>query len=159
MKNGLFLGFVVLVLQSCAYFETKKISSEDVYNQELKTINWNDIDTYPVFKSCETNPENQDLKLCFEKTLHTSIFETINSVSKKVRVDINDTILVHLSISKEAKLKITQVEIDSLLQTQLPKLEGLIYQAIDSLQPIAPAYKRGIPVKTSFTLPIVVVTD
>jgi hypothetical protein len=51
------------------------------------------------------------------------------------------------------------MKIDSVLSNQLPLLENKLIEGLDSFQPIAPAYKRGIPVKTSFKLPIIIKTD
>jgi len=48
---------------------------------------------------------------------------------------------------------------DSLLKNDFPNLETLIHSSIESLKPLAPAYKRGIPVKTRFTLPVIVKTN
>ena len=48
---------------------------------------------------------------------------------------------------------------DSLTKAELPRLEETLRKKIDSIALTAPAYKRGIPVKTKFTLPIVLQTD
>jgi hypothetical protein len=51
------------------------------------------------------------------------------------------------------------MKIDSLLKVQIPSLATNIIEGIKTLQPIAPAYKRGIPVKTTFKLPLVIKTS
>jgi hypothetical protein len=51
------------------------------------------------------------------------------------------------------------MKMDSLLKAQIPSLAANIIEAIKTLQPIAPAYKRGIPVKTKFKLPLVIKTS
>ena len=51
------------------------------------------------------------------------------------------------------------MKIDSLLKVQIPLLATTIMEGIKTLQPIAPAYKRGIPVKTTFKLPLVIKTS
>tara|TARA_B110000211_G_scaffold105679_1_gene122880 strand:+ start:999 stop:1181 length:183 start_codon:yes stop_codon:yes gene_type:complete len=48
-----FYVLVLFVLASCQYFETDKISSETFYQQEIKTISWNDVDQFPSFSSCQ----------------------------------------------------------------------------------------------------------
>ncbi len=149
----------IVLFQSCDYFETKKISSQEFLQEELKSIRWNEVDTYPVFESCKNISEKERLKACFQQTLTVAIYRSIASLKKPVKTTINDTLQVHFTVSKEAKLEISKLVIDSLLQSQLPEMEQAIFQTIDSLQPIAPAYKRGIPVTTTFILPIKVVTD
>ena len=147
-----------MVFQSCGYIETRKISAEEIYKQELKTINWNNVDTYPVFKNCDHLTE-KELKNCFEQTLTATIYKTVSKLKKPVPVYLNDTLTVYFTISKDAVLKISNIKLDSIAQSQIPELKSIIIKSIDSLQPIAPAYKRGVPVKTGFKLPIVIVTD
>jgi hypothetical protein len=73
--------------------------------------------------------------------------------------DVYDTIKVNFEVSREGKLSILQIKMDTLLQKDFPNLEAWLLQSIDSLKPVAPAYKRGIPVKTQFTLPVIVKTN
>lgn len=73
--------------------------------------------------------------------------------------DLNDTIILSFSISEKAQISILEMQIDSLLQRAFPNLKDSLKYSIDALQLVAPAYKRGIPVKTQFTLPIVVTTE
>ncbi len=73
--------------------------------------------------------------------------------------DIYDTVKVKFEVSSKGELSIRDIEIDTLLQKEFPHLEQWLMQSIDSLQPVAPAYKRGIPVKTQFTLPVIIKTN
>ena len=45
------------------------------------------------------------------------------------------------------------------LGATLKTIEQLSYIQIDSISVVAPAYKRGIPVNTEFSLPIVIKTQ
>jgi hypothetical protein len=48
---------------SCDYFDKKKIDTETIVNDELKAINWNDVDEYPTFSICDsTNNKKEYLK-------------------------------------------------------------------------------------------------
>jgi len=71
----------------------------------------------------------------------------------------NDTIEIDFSVSNTGELQIIKMSMDSLVEVRLPRLKTLIPESIDSLSIIAPAYKRGIPVNTTFTLPIVLKTE
>ena len=53
MKKIQFL-IIALCLCSCKYLETKKTDSEAILSQELKTFNWNEVDTYPTFTVCDS---------------------------------------------------------------------------------------------------------
>lgn len=73
--------------------------------------------------------------------------------------EVYDTVKVRFEISSSGRLSILEIEMDTLLQKEFPDLEMLIFNSVDSLQPVAPAYKRGIPVKTQFILPVIVQTN
>ena len=112
----------LIVCTSCHFFETEKISSETFYDEEVKTINWKDVDRYPAFAACDTLSTKPNQKHCFEEAL-----------------------AAHL-----------QMQMDSLLQKDFPHLQDSLHYSLEALQLVAPAYKRGIPVKTQFMLPIIV---
>ena len=48
------------------------------------------------------------------------------------------------------------MEIDSIVSRQLPEIASWLEQSVDSLPKIYPATKRGIPVVTTFRMPIVI---
>jgi len=153
------LFIIMLLATSCQFFETEKISSETFYDEEIKTIDWKDVDQYPVFKSCEAFSEKEAQKNCFENTLATYLFEAVTSNKDMSIKDLNDTVYVKFSVSEKGQLSVKSIKIDSLIKAELPRLEEKLRKKIDSIALTAPAYKRGIPVKTKFTLPIVLQTD
>ena len=86
------------------------------------------------------------------------IYQSINSKETIVTTDLNETLTIDFIVDEKGKLMITSMIVDSLISTQIPLLEKNIKKVMDSIQPIAPAYKRGIPVKTSFQLPLEIKT-
>jgi hypothetical protein len=159
MKQFGFIFFAMVMMTSCQFFDTEKISTETFYEEELKGINWKDVDQYPTFPDCEQMTEKPDQKSCFENTLTAHLYHTISSRNIKARNDLSDTVELGFSVDRSAVLSITSITIDSLVRAEFPEMEDWLYRSIDSLQPIAPAYKRGIPVRTSFRLPIVIATS
>ena len=160
MKIKSVIGLVILSLffYSCEYFETKKISSETFVKDEIKSINWRDVDQYPIFKNCELISKKEQQKSCFEATLSSYIYLSIKVEETVVTTDLNETLTIDFIIDEKGKLMITSMIIDSLIRAQIPLLEKNIKRSMDSIQLIAPAYKRGIPVKTSFQLPMEIKT-
>lgn len=159
MAHRLFLVFLLLLATSCQFFETEKVSSEEIFNDEIKTINWKDVDRYPSFPECENNLEKQDQKDCFINTVTTHLYQAISDGNLIAAREINDTVEVDFEVDSYGNLSIRNLRIDSLIQKDFPHLRMKILNSIDSLQPVAPAYKRGIPVKTKFTLPVIIKTD
>jgi hypothetical protein len=150
---------IVLLCTSCQFFETEKISSETFYVEELKTIDWKNVDRYPAFASCDTLSQKTKQKECFEGELAYQLQQSMTAQGVTALHDLNDTIVLSFSISEKAGITILAMQIDSLLQKEFPHLKDSLKYSIDALRLVAPAYKRGIPVKTQFTLPIVVTTE
>lgn len=159
MKNRFFLLIATVLLSSCQFFDTEKIPSEQFYTEELETINWQEVDQYPLFKGCKETSEKEIQKSCFENALTTQMYQSISDQSLISSQKIIDTLYVTMLISQEGALSITDVKIDSITRRDFPTLEQMILATVDSIEIIAPAYKRGIPVRTQFTLPVVLQTE
>ncbi len=156
MKHSFLFVFLLLLATSCQFFETEKVSSEAIFEEEMQTIDWKDVDRYPSFSNCENKLEKPEQKECFINTISSHLYKSISS-EKMVSVrEVYDTIKVNFEINKEGELSILEIKMDTVLQKEFPNLETWLLQSIDSLKPVAPAYKRGIPVKTQFTLPVII---
>ena len=158
MKNAYYLLLAFFLLTSCQFFETDKISTETFYEEELKTLNWKDVDQYPAFLQCNAVAEKLAQKACFENVLSSRIYEYIHAKKIVAHRNLNDTVILDFSINKEAVLYVTKIKMDSVLRAEFPNLEKWILESVDSVSIVAPAFKRGIPVKTEFTLPIIIKT-
>ncbi len=158
MKRFLFL-VILCTAMSCQFFETKKLSKETIYEDELKTIVWSDVDQYPAFKQCKGEIDKQAQKECFTKTLSHSIYDAISINSYVTSQDLQDTILLTMTVDKEGKLLVKNIEMDSVAKSNFPKLDSIVIQNVETLQTVSPAYKRAIPVKTEFKLPLILATS
>ncbi|PHS02263.1 MAG: hypothetical protein COA80_01430 [Leeuwenhoekiella sp.] len=155
------IRFVVLLalalnLFSCKDLETKKISSDDLVQEELKTLNMNEVEEYPTFASCENLKDQQARYSCFQNELQRNFQLQLSNKTMIVETEINDTVWLYLSISELGDLTIENAQIPDTIASQLPQLEGWLKDSLDSLPQIIAAHKRGIPVKTSFKMPVVV---
>lgn len=154
----LFFLLLLLITNSCGYFETEKISTETFYQEELKTIDWKEVDQYPAFPSCESLTEKPQQKTCFENTLSAHLRQSFGKHNASAIRDLNDTVKLAFSINNKGKLLVTNIVIAPSIQQEFPLLNSWLLEGIDTLHPVAPAYKRGIPVATQFTLPIIIKT-
>ncbi|MCG8571122.1 MAG: hypothetical protein MJB14_13395, partial [Spirochaetes bacterium] len=87
------------------------------------------------------------------------LYQSIGARAIRSYTRLNDTLLLAFTISREGVLQVESIEQDSLVRVELPHMEQWIMESIDSLPDVTPAYKRGIPVHTQFTLPIVLRTE
>ena len=159
MTYRLFLVIFLLMATSCQFFETEKVSSEDIFEDEIGTIDWRDVDRYPSFPICENILDKLEQKDCFINTISSNLYQAVSHHDMIAVREVYDTVKVKFEVGSSGRLSILEIEMDTLLQKEFPDLEMVIFKTVDSLQPVAPAYKRGIPVKTQFTLPVIVQTD
>ncbi|OIQ20323.1 hypothetical protein [Lacinutrix sp. MedPE-SW] len=147
---------LIICATSCEYFNAKKIASEDILKEELKTFNWSDVDTYPTFVSCDTLNTKDTKKNCFINTLSQHITSSLQEETIIVSKDINDTVILAFQISETGQLNIKDISINDSILVQIPELENMLFKSLNTLPKIYPAIKRNQPVKTEFKLPIII---
>ena len=154
-KNGLLLLLLVGLCSSCQFFTTERISSDTFYEEEIESIDWNDVDSYPAFPDCERLIEKKDQKQCFQKILHEKIKTQIMSEKWVTPEKIQDTALVIITISATGEMSLNPVQMGSLTYLNVPQMDASIQKVIEGLPKVSPALKRGIPVNTMVILPII----
>ena len=154
--HKILIFYILISFTSCNYFNIRKTSSKAIVAEELKTFNWKDVDEYPSFSICDTSGNSQNKKRCFEETLISAINGSLVNKNILVKQDIHDTILIKFIISETGDLKLIETKMDSITKIEIPNIEDLINQGLAALPQIFPAIKRSQPVKTQFTLPILI---
>lgn len=153
------LFLILLFVTSCSYFEKKKVHSEDLLKEELKTFNWNEVDTYPTFSSCDSITIKEDSKTCFQNTLVQSVNNFLETQNLVVASDVSDTIRLRLIIDHKGFLIIDNINLNPETEYQIPEIDSLLRQSFKEIPKIYPAIKRGQQVTTVFELPIIVQID
>ena len=148
-----------MLATSCQFFETDKISSETFYEEEIKAIDWDQVDRYPAFSNCEQFSEKEEQKHCFETTLSRYVHEFIASQNLVTQSDLNSAIQMNFTISNQGEISNLSIVMDSTIQKKIPRLKEWLTHSIDSLPKLLPAYKRGIPVETKFQLPVLIKSE
>ncbi len=141
------------MLSSCDTFDKKKIDTKDYLDEELKSIDWNDVDEYPTFTSCDSSNTK---KQCFEDVLRQHLNDYLSKQSIIVREDVSDTISLKIHIDNQGTFTLKSIESSEITKLQIPQLDSLLRHSFDSLPKIYPAIKRSQQVATEFNLPIVV---
>lgn len=156
MKKILLLLILPLLFVSCEEFQTRKISSEEIFNEETRDFNWSEVDQYPAFAECKDITEVAAAKNCFGNKVAEYFYTRLEAKQPVVTEALDDTLYLYLRISEKGTPAIDSMEIDSLVLDQLPEIRTWLNQSVDSLPKIYPATKRGIPVKTTFRMPVVI---
>ena len=147
--------FLILTLSSCKDFDFKKQSAEQIMEEELKSINWEEVDFYPTFQNCSTITSKAESKICFETEIKNKIGNHLEDKQLITSNSKQDTVVLELHISAEGKTNIKHLKISDHIASQNPELENWLKEAISKLSEIYPAQKRSVPVPLHTELPII----
>ncbi len=151
-----FCGLLLLAsLFSCEYFK-KAEDPEAIANKVLQEIDWNAVDTYPLFDHCEELAEKPAQKRCFVETVRNTLDQQLKKQLFVVADGTNEAINVAFEVDTLGNIQITGIQSSSALRAQLPTLDSLLHQSLDSLPRLFPALKRNQPVATIFSVDIAV---
>jgi len=152
----IFIFLLIFNMMSCDYFSKKKVYSQDLLENELETFTWNDVDEYPTFASCDSTLGKVKKQKCFESTLRNILNTNLSQHHIVVSESIDDTVQLKITIDNQGAFSINSIESNTLTKQEIPQLDSLLRQSLDSLPKIFPAIKRSQQVATQFSLPVVI---
>ncbi len=150
MKNYWAFLFCTFLVTSCNFVQKEIPNSQELLRRELHAIDWNKVDNYPTYASCDAIKNKEEAKVCFFDRLN---FETLRLLKNDslVKVSTIDTVqfLVTLTAKSELNFKTEMVN-----EKLLPKwmLDSIMQKNSKQFSKIQPASKRGVPVTTQFQL-------
>ncbi|MGV3695718.1 hypothetical protein [Flavobacterium sp.] len=158
MKKLLLIPLLVL-FQSCQYFEKQVPNEQELLDKELKQINWNEVDEYPSIANCEKLSDAAQRKQCFFEYLTAEIQQKLNVDTLSILFPKLDTIEVKVTVYPNATMEFEpQFPKDSVAYDTI-KIDSILHARLIDFPKVNPAIKRGIPVKTQFVLPVIVKSE
>ena len=158
MNRLLLFGFIGMLLGSCSFMESKEKRTQERLATEIQQIDWNSVDAYPLFSACDENPTKPVQRACFEEQLSQHLSMALATHEFALGADMDPTIMVTFVVNTAGKVIVKDMEKDPVLIENMPQLEEIIAQSLNTLPALAPALKRGIPVSTKYRIPIVLNT-
>lgn len=150
---------LLLLLQSCQYFERKVPSEKELLDKELKQINWNEVDEYPSVADCEKLTDVEQQKQCFFEFLSAEIQQKLAVDTLAIMFPQLDTIEVKVTVFPNATMEFEpQFPKDSVAYDTI-KIDSILHARLIDFPKVNPAIKRGIPVKTQFVLPVIIKSE
>lgn len=143
-------------LNSCQFFDKKAPDGQELLEQELKKINWKEVDEFPTAFSCDSILDTELQKQCFFDNIIQNIQSRIGVDTLQIMYPEIDTINVKVTIHPDAKIQ---------FETQMPKgtvsyniavIDSILQKKLSDFPRIEPAIKRGMKVKSQFVLPVVI---
>ncbi len=151
-----FLLFLSVTFYSCSYFLPKKNKSK---TQIDTIVDYTTIDAYPILPECDEIASKELQKACFYKLLTKRIQKKIAQINLESNLKSNDTISVKFIVDSKGLLSIKSIHASERIKTEFTNLDSIITAIFTDLPQMKPALKRGIPVKTEYRIPIVIIMD
>ena len=154
MKQRLLILFCcVFFFTSCDFFQKKEFVNATAIDT---VIDFNSVDVFPLFPTCDSIPSQEKQKICSQIKLSEQIYASLSTQEIISTDKLNDTILIKLNIDNSGKVSLSSLIANGHINQKIPNLDSLIESGIKKLPLLKPAIKRGMPVTTEFTLPIIV---
>ena len=142
---------------SCQYFEKKVPDEKELLEQELKKINWNEVDEFPSVLQCDTIKDAEIKRQCFFDYMTQTIQERIGIDTLRIEFPEIDIFSVKITINTDSSLQFeTQYTNDSIALAVKTKIDSILMSRLSDFPKVEPAIKRGVKVKTQFLLPVIV---
>lgn len=150
-----YLLLVILLFNSCQYFDKQVPTEKELLQKELKTINWKEVDEYPSVVDCEKIENKTQRQQCFFEVLTQLIQQKLSADTLSVLYPELDTIEVKVTVFPNSAIKFEpQFPKDSVAYDKV-KIDSILQARLVDFPKVNPAIKRGIPVKTQFILPVI----
>lgn len=153
MKKLLFYLFC-LVFSSCNFFEKEVPKEEELLDERLQQINWNEVTVYPSVSDCDSITDKTLAKTCFFDYLTKSVQERLSTDTLSVLYPEIDTIYLKVTVHPDTSV-LFEPQFDNKSDYNIQKIDSLIKLRLKNLPEIKPAQKEGILVKTEFILPVI----
>ncbi|RRJ93809.1 hypothetical protein [Flavobacterium macacae] len=155
MKKFTAILFLSLLFGACQNLKKPEISEEELLQQELKKINWTQVDEFPSVATCDSIKDDSVRKQCFFDFLTITIQQKLDLDTLSILYPQIDTIQVKVTVFPDSRLEFEpQFPSDSLAYDKI-KIDSILHARLTDFPKINPALKRGIPVKTQFVLPVI----
>ena len=160
MRKTLIIIFCFLSI-SCEFdFQIdKKITVDEFINEELKSLNWNDVDQYPVFENCLEINNVKNKNNCFVETITDSFRENLKTNNLVLNRTLIDTVRMFLKVNKIGKISIENMTISEQNNKYREVITKSFENTVSSLPKLYPAIKRGQEVDVRFNIPIIISTE
>ena len=158
MRKVFYIGFICL-FYNCAWLTPKEELKAQYVADQLKEIDWQSVDLYPLFESCEETLSKSLQKECFEAVIKEQIVRVIQQMYDQDSLSFSGTFSIDFKVNATADIHIQKIEGFKGSINEQKSLEKRVQKGIASLPFLSPAVKQGIPVATRFQIPIEIHLD
>ncbi len=154
-KNYLIVVAVALLFCSCQFLDNQVPNKKLLLEEELKSINWNEVDEFPSVPDCENISDEAEQRQCFFEFLTQTIQHKLNLDTLSVLYPELDTIEVKVTVFPDSTIRFEPNFPKDSVAYDTIKIDSILHTRLVDFPKIHPALKRGTPVKTQFILPVI----
>jgi hypothetical protein len=151
----LLVGFIG-ALFSCEWKERTKTMTREFVEAELKTIDWNQLDQFPLFDSCDETSKKEVQQECFQTTLVTHLSMALQDFKMQSTSKSQDTLFVDFKVDSLGIITVLNITGSIELINENGDFQQFVSQSLKQLPRLHPPLKRGIPVVAQFRVPLVI---
>ena len=155
----LILFLWVFSLASCEFFASPETKTRELVEEELRAIDWNEVDQDPLFAACEESASKPEQQNCFEKNLVLHLSMSLQDFEFQSEQVLADTLYVDFMVDNQGRISVVSMDKNAAFSKENPEFERIVSRSLRSLPRLEPAIKRGIPVSSRFRIPLVLSTD
>jgi hypothetical protein len=141
---------------SCQYFDAKAPDENKLLQEELKKINWSEVDSYPSILGCDTILDKEEQKQCFFSNLTQIIQEKISADTIPMLNPKTDTIDIKVTVNANATLIFEALKTKDSVAYNFKRVDSILQNKLSDFPHVEPAIKQGIKVKTQFIVPVII---
>ncbi len=149
----------ICLLTSCEWFVSKEVKTRELVEREMLEIDWNEVDAYPLFETCDESASKTEQRKCFEEEVLAKCAKKLKEFDYVFKEGTDPMVQVDFLVDQKGRITVVHIEKDSAINRQMPGFDQIIKESLGTLPNLSPALKRGIPVKTKFRIPIVFNTN
>lgn len=153
------ISLIIAILFSCERINSFTTSLLKKNKTQTEAIDLSKIDVYPLFKTCDPLLGFEEIKHCFEQTVHEKIKKRVQNLKLTSSELYQDTLLIQFSIENTGHFKYQGLQLSNCTKKYTAKLKAELQKIIHGLEPITPAKKQDVLVTTNYILPIFIKTE
>lgn len=157
-RAGFLMVFTGLAVASCDGFSSGEKQTRQLVEAELSSIDWNEVDQFPLFEDCAETTSKPEQRRCFENTLVMHLSMALQDMEFRADQPIADTLYVDFLVDNQGGITVMNIEENPAFNQENPEFKRVVSGSLRSLPRLQPAIKRGIPVASRFRIPLVIQT-
>lgn len=152
----LILGVVVLAgLSSCQWFASREARTKAYIEEEMKQIDFNQLDQFPLFEICDETASKFRQQDCFESTMLMNLSLIMEENGVTFQGPAGDTLWLDFTVDQQGVVTLDSTAFSNATANKYPGIYETMSQSMSDLPPLEPALKRGVPVAAEFRIPLV----